>query len=608
MKKLGKMFRKVTWMGMGIIMGLTTQVKSQDAALAQQYLEQQEYQKAKEVYEKIIKKGTESPQVHKNYLITLENLKEWNEAEKYLKRQIKRKPDNPYYRIDYGFLLEKQKKNEESSKYLDKVINENLKNALETEEVAKYFVDNKQYEWAEKTYKAARKKNGDPQAYSFQLAELQRILGNTTGMLEEYINIAANSQNIGALQNALQDNLTTPEDYDKLEQLLIEKVQQNPNERTFSDLLIWFYVQQKDFSKAFFQARSIDKRYKLGGEKVMEIGLISMQNKDFKSANSAFEYLVKEYPQSPNYPVSRRYLITAKEELVKNTYPVDLEQIKSLISDYKQLISEIGRNQQTAEALRNVASLYGFYLDQKDSAVHYLNEAIATARTDNQLIAKCKIDLGDMYLLKNEPWESTLLYSQVEKEVKDQPIGYEAKLKNAKLSFYKGDFELAQSHLDILKMATSREIANDAMDLSLLIQDNLAMDTVGEALKQYANVELLLFQHKNGEALQKLNEMEATYASHSLADEILWLQAQVYMQENENQRAVEKLEKIVSNYGYDILSDDAHFLMAKLYEEKLKEKEKAMQLYQAHLTKYPGSIYVVEARKRFRQLRGDQVN
>jgi TolA-binding protein len=428
-------------------------------------------------------------------------------------------------------------------------------------------------------------------------------------MVEEYINIASeNKSNLSGLQNILQDNLTRQEDLEKFEQILIAKIQKEPGQSIYSDLLIWYYTQQKEFTKAFFQARSLDKRLKMEGAKVMEIGLISLQNKDFKSASTIFEYLVKEYPRSSSYPTARRYLILSKEELVKQTYPIDKEQILSLIADYQRLITEIGKTPQTAEALRSMGLLHAFYLDQKEEGLNYLNESVKIARADNELIGKSKLDMGDIYLLKNEPWEATLLYSQVEKSNKEQPIGYEAKLRNAKLSYYKGDFELAQGHLDILKMATSREIANDAMDLSLLIQDNTAMDTLGEAMKEYAFIELLLFQNKNEQALQGLNSLLEKYPKHSLTDEVYWLQAQIFMKENQNEKAIQQLEKIVANYPLDILGDDAHFLMAKLYEEKLGEKEKAMELYQNHLTKYPGSIYVAESRKRFRQLRGDSVN
>ena len=158
--------------------------------------------------------------------------------------------------------------------------------------------------------------------------------------------------------------------------------------------------------------------------------------------------------------------------------------------------------------LRSEALLFANYLDQKDSAIQIINKLLTNPRTSLHLKSKAKLDLGDIYLLKGEPWESTLLYSQVEKVQKENPIGYEAKLKNAKLSYYKGDFRLAQEHLDILKQATTREIANDALDLSMRIKENIAFDSVGEALKQYASIELLLYQNKNEQALKQIQMLK----------------------------------------------------------------------------------------------------
>ncbi|QHT67907.1 tetratricopeptide repeat protein [Rhodocytophaga rosea] len=599
---------KITCVGI-LLFHTSIQAQNQDIDLANQYLEQKEYEKAKAIFQKIIKRDDIDKIVYKNYLYTLQELKEWNEVDKYLKRHIKNNPEEMKYKIDYAFNLQKQGKENESEKYVEKLIDESKKDLAKSEVLASALMKENKLEWAEKVYLEARKNSGNPNLYALQIANLYKIQNNTIKMIEEYINLAMeNKNNLTVLQNVLQDNLTKPEEYEKLEQVLISRIQKEPTENMYSDLLIWYYIQQKDFNKAFFQARSMDKRMKLEGSKLTEIGMISLQNKDYKSASTIYEYLVKEYPQSPSYPIYRRYLIMSREELVKNTFPINRDQIQSLIVDYQRLIGDIGKTQQSAEAMRNMAVLYGFYLDNKDTALFYLKESVKYARQNSDLIAKCKIDMGDIYLLKNEPWEATLLYSQVEKSNKEQPIGYEAKLKNAKLSYYKGEFELAQGHLDILKLATSREIANDAMDLSLLIQDNLAMDTVGEAMKEYASAELLLFQNKDQEALRKLEAMNEKYKGHSLSDEILWLEAQINIRSNENLKAVEKLEKIVNNYGHDILGDDAHFMMAKLLEEKLNDKEKAMELYQNHLIKYPGSIYSVEARKRFRQLRGDRVN
>jgi tetratricopeptide (TPR) repeat protein len=606
MRKAFKFILLFAWIGR---ISSVTFAQQQDIKLADEYFQQNQYEKAKAIYQKLAKEEAIAGQIHKKYLQTLNYLREWSEAEKFLKKRIKANPDVITYKAEAGLLAEQQNKQNEASKIFDKAIDEVKNSNPKINELAQFFIENNKLEWAEKLYREGRKNSNDKTAYAFQLAQLYKMTNNTEMMLEEYLVVSLeNRDNIIFVQNALQDALTSPEDFEKLEKVLLSKVQKEPNETVYSDLLIWYYIQQKEFHKAFLQARSIDKRFKLEGFKLIEVGQISLQNKDFKSASEIFDYLVKEYPQSPNYPINRRYLINAKEELVKNTYPVNPTEIQSLIGEYQSLIEQLGKNTKTVEALRNMALLYGFYLNKKDSATALLQEAITINRQDPRFVAKCKLDLGDIYLLKGEPWEATLLYSQVEKSDKEQPLGYEAKLKNAKLSYYKGEFDLAQGHLDILKLATSREIANDAMDLSILIQDNIGLDSTGEAMREYAAIDLLLFQNQDQEALQKLDQLLKKYPGHSITDEVLWQKGQIYIKQNENQKAIEQLEKIVNEYGSDILGDDAYFLMAKLIEEKLGQKEKAMELYKTLLTKYPGSIYVVEARKRFRQLRGDAPN
>ncbi|MDJ1473117.1 tetratricopeptide repeat protein [Xanthocytophaga flava] len=590
----------------GILSVLMCWGQQQEIKLADEYLQQNEPEKAREIYRKLIKEERVVPVVQRKYVQTLQKLQAWDEAEKFLKKQAKSSTEQPVYKAELAVIQDLQGKKEDAQKSVNRLIDDIKKNPQQIHQIAQYLLENQHPDWTEKMYLEARKSSGSPSEYAFQLAHLYKSSGETEKMLDEYVSIAAEAHdNLVVVQNAMQDDLEKPEDFEKLEKVLLAKLQKEPNQIVYNDLLIWFYMQQKDFHRAFLQARAIDRRMKMEGQRLMEIGQISLQNKDYKAASEIFEYLVKEYPQSNNYPMARRYLVNAKEELVKNAYPVDKGAIRSLIGDYKILLSELGRSPKTVEAMRSTALLYGFYLNEKDTAITLLQDAIKIARTDQRFIDKCKLDLGDIYLLKSEPWEATLIYSQVEKDEKDSPLGYDAKLRNARLNYFKGDFQLAQEHLDILKLATSREIANDAMSLSILIQDNTGLDSTGEAMREYANVELLLFQNRDEEALEKLNHMMTTYAGHSLADEILWQQAQIYMKRGNSEVAVEKLQKIVTEYGYDILSDDAEFLIAKLKEEKLGKKEEAMEMYKNFLIKYPGSIYVVEARKRYRNLRGD---
>jgi tetratricopeptide (TPR) repeat protein len=249
--------------------------------------------------------------------------------------------------------------------------------------------------------------------------------------------------------------------------------------------------------------------------------------------------------------------------------------------------------------------LHAFYLDEKDSAISILKEIIVHPKGGRELKARSKLDLGDIYILTNESWESTLLYSQVEKSMKETPTGYDAKLRNAKLSYFNGDFKLAQEHLDILKEATTREISNDAMKLSLLIRDNTGMDSTEEAMREYASIELMLFQNKTEMAKASIDALMTKIPTHSLVDELLWMKADILRKEGNFIAALELLEKIEKEYFNDILGDDAYYLSGVIYEENLLDTARAMEIYNDFLTRYPGSVYAADARKRYRTLRGD---
>jgi predicted Zn-dependent protease len=258
--------------------------------------------------------------------------------------------------------------------------------------------------------------------------------------------------------------------------------------------------------------------------------------------------------------------------------------------------------------MRNQALLYAFYLNDIDKAILILEKAISVSGNNFKFRDQCKLDLGDIYILKNEPWESTLLYMQVEKSQKEDNLGEIAKLKNAKLQYYTGQFDLSRDILDILKKATTREISNDALQLSLLIQDNTGLDTSEVAMKDFSRIDLLIFQNKYEESITELSKLFQIYKSHSLADEILWSRANMLLKVNKVEEASADLNNILENYKFDILADDALFLLAKITDEKYNDKPKAMELYKKLLVDYPGSIFGAQARLKFRELRGDFVN
>ena len=225
----------------------------------------------------------------------------------------------------------------------------------------------------------------------------------------------------------------------------------------------------------------------------------------------------------------------------------------------------------------------------------------------NKLKSQTKLSLGDFYLITGEVWESTLLYSQVDKDEKDSPLGEEARYRNARLSYYKGDFDWAQTQLEVLKSATSELISNDAIKLSVLIIDKLGLDTVATPMQMFARAELLMFQNKDSDAVGTFDSIMKLFPGHALIDDIEFEKAQMYVKHKEFEKAIPLLEDILKNFKTGLKADDATFLLAEINEQQLHNKEKAMELYKSIITDYSSSLLVVDARKRYRLLRGDKI-
>ncbi|MFD2932140.1 tetratricopeptide repeat protein [Spirosoma flavum] len=577
------------------------------ATLAEEYYKAGEFEKAANEYAKLLKTDVTWTKLSR-YVYSLQKTKKAEDAVKYLRKQQRSdEPNRPFYELLTGQLATQQGDTTLAKTQYNAAIQSSKSSIAKLEKIAAAFSEAGETRWAIRSLETAREVSKDPTAYSEELMALYRATGQTEKSIDEIITTSKQTEKKETVLAALQGFINT-KDEPLVEKALYTKIQQEPNELAYNELLIWYFVQKQKFTRALLQEKATDKRLKLNGSRVYDLGMLAMNNKEYKTAAEAFEYISTTYPQGQLYPFARRLVINAREEQVKNTYPVDKSEIRKLISDYQRMLQEIGTNVKTLDALRSTANLYGNYLDSKDTALTVLDLAIDLGKADKNFVDRCKLDKGDIYLLKGEPWESTLLYSQVEKSQKEELLGYEAKLKNAKLHYYRGNLAVAKDLLDVLKLATSREIANDAEQLSLLIVDNTGMDSTEAAMREYASIDLLLFQNKTDEAIDALNGMMKKYADHSLADEILWLRANTYMKQGKNTEAIEDLKKIVTTYPTDILGDDALFALGKMYEDRLKDKQAAMEAYQKVLTQYPGSIYGAEARKRFRVLRGDTLN
>lgn len=577
--------------------------------LANEYFQQGDLEKAKLIYAELAENPYNTQLIAGNYLSLLKSISEYDEAEKFLNKAIKTFPSNIQFQSSLAGLYKESGNLDKLDGYIKQLRKGSTTNPFQLSILAQYLANEQLYEESILFFKDSREVRNNPTVHALELASIYRMINNKSAMIEEYLNYASDSPNrLSYIKNLLQSFINEDEELDQLESTLIRKMQENPEDTKFAELLLWVELQRKNFYGAFIQARAIDKRNDRPGDRSMDIGKIALENGAFDDAVEIFEYVAKQYSDTRNYQYARRFWMEAKERKIKNTFPINAIEIRELASQYEALYHELLPSQTSFEALRSKALLHAFYLDEIDYAAQLLNTLVTNPRAGIQLISQSKLDLGDIYLLKGEPWEATLLYSQVEKAYKSHELGYNAKLRNARLHYFTGNFALAKGHLDILKKNTTREISNDAISLGMLITDNTALDTTDAVMQEFAKIELLIFQNKKQEANERLTQMLDKYNHHSITDEIFWLKSKLELESGNAQGAIGYLDQILSSYAYDILADDAAFKKAEIVEKQMKDTEQAKSLYQQFLIDYPGSMYVAEARKRFRQLRGDFIN
>lgn len=591
---------------------IIAQAQESDLELAEYYFNQGMFEQAKLYYEKIYK-SNQSNKVYQNYLKSLIALNDFEQAEKLAKKKIKDNSKDAKTYVALGSVYKQFNKPDQAQEQFDEAVKKVEPTQMYITSLAREFDALGEYQYSLKTLEKGKAQSKDGYQYAYELANVRGSLGDLAGMTESLLNLLEeNPGNIQLVQNTfnrtlnLQDN---PADVDMLRTQLLRKIQKSPDsDPIFTEMLLWLFLQKKDFAAALIQATALDKRLNESGARVISLGDLARKNEDYATAVKAYQYVIEKGPMNDNYTLARvERLQTLKEELVKKP-GINTAAYTTLESDYETTLATLGKSPGTAMMMKELAHLKAFYLHKTDEAIALLQEAIDIPGLYGRQAALCKLELGDVKLFKGEMWDASLLFSQVELDYKEDMLGHEAKFRNARISYYSGDFEWAQGQLDVLKASTSKLISNDAIDLSLLITDNFNMDTITTPMEMYARADLLAYQNRFEDASITLDSIVNSYPMHSLMDEIWMLRANMFYKQAQYDSAKTCYEKIIDLYFTDILADDALFKLAELNENVFGDKEKAKQLYERLITEQPASLYVVDARKRFRILRGDAVN
>ena len=586
--------------------------QSNDEQLAIQFFNNKEYDKAIIYYEKLYDKNAYFH--YQNYFKCLIQTKDLKKAEKIAKKQLKSFPHQVVVYLDLAGVYEQNNEEKKASEQYAKAIKELPNDFNEISALGNAFRQKKLFDKAIEVYEKASRFNQSAYTYYNEKAETFKEKGDIKQMILIYLDmLESNPAELQNIQINLQNNLGYDDEQSGfknpiLKQELVKKIQDNPDKTILSEFLIFIQMQQKDFIGAFIQSKALDKRNKEDGFRLMDLGKICLSNEDYSTAEKCYEYVIQKGKENYYYSAAKIENANSQfEKLIRQAQvtPIEIDELKNKLT---AIINEFSINQLTVETVRKLAQLQNQYLNNTKEGMEWLNKVVNNPSIDKMSQAECKLELADLTLISADVWEASLLYSQVEKAFKYDLIGQEAKFKNAKLSFFNGDFKWSKAQLDVLKGSTSKFIANDAMDLSLLIGDAINIDTNEVPLLMFSSADLLILQNKFNEAIQRLDSINIIFSDHNLADDIYYKKGVIFSKLKKFDLAIEAFKRVNEFYSDDIFADDAFFKLAEIYQFQLNDIEKAKTIYQESLTKYPGSVYTVEARKRFRRLRGDSIN
>lgn len=590
----------------GILMTAMNFAQDTDQQLANHYYNEGDCDKALPYLEKTFEKNP-SKIIFQRYIHCLKEKGDDREILKVIEAQVDRSPNNYEYKVILAKEYERQNRQRKADKIIDDILDNLPGSPREIINAQKAFTEEGEHERALAVLKRGRQILGNNYPLNAQFAQVYGDLGETEKMINEYINLLDyNAGMLSTLKRVMPRMIDfeseDSESFELLKNQLIRAIQKNPNATSYNRLLIWSLIQRRNFSAALVQAKALDKRTTNNGKEVFNLGRIASKNKAYPTARKAFQYVIDLGNDSPYYYSAEKQLLNTQFKAITTTSDYTQEDLNATIANYKKTLERMEKNGKAIPIIEELAYILAYYADQKEEGVDLLKEALEYPRYNDIGRAEIKVLLADIYVLQGNIWDASLLYMQVEKQFKYESIGNEAKFKNARIFYYDGDFKYAQSQLDVLKSSTSKLIANDAMNLSLLITENLGLDSNYFAMEQFASADLMLQQHQFDTAFQMLDTITAIFPDHNLADDILMRKADAYIFQAEWQLAIEQLEQIAENYKDDILADDALYKIGDIYENQLFDFEKATTYYFRIMKKFPGSLFATKARKRYRAL------
>ena len=570
-----------------------------DYMLAERYYRDGAYEKAIQIFKVLYAKNPYNTTYLKRLVSSYQETSQFETVEKLLKQRLITNPKHSYLNVELGYNYEKQQQKETAKIYYDKAINSIKTNNGMGGFIGRLFNDNALLDYAILAYQETMRYNPNAN-YQFQIAQIYGEKGAFEKMFTSYIDlIDKNEDYLNTVQRFTSRYITDdPLNNNNIlfKKALIKKSVSNPK-NVWNQLLSWLFIQQKEYEKAFIQEKALYNRNPAYIVNIIDLGYNSFNNNAFDTAKKCFDFILEKSPFIDQILIANLYT-------VKIAIATNQENIESL---FDAIFTRYGKNSATLKIQLAYAEFLTYKKNKPEQAITVLTHAMDIAKSKFEK-AEIKLKLGDVHVFIGNYNKALIYFSQVQTSIKNHPLAQQARFKVAQTSYFKNDFKWAFAQLKVLKASTTQLIANDALDLFLIISDNQPKDSLDIGLQLYAKADLLAFQNKNTQAIDTLQRIIRDYKGQKIEDEALFKQADLFSKTKQFQKAINNYTQIIALDKDGIFVDDSIYQIAEIYLNQLINTKKASEYYQKIIFEHPSSIYLVDARKKYRKLRGDIVN
>lgn len=563
-----------------------------------------DYKSALPMYKTLHEKNRVQREYLKRLLTCYQQLGAYDEASAVISKQQKDFPTQISMEVEAGYNLQLQNKKTEAEIRYANALKGLEKYPQEVYNVGYAFKEINQLDHALAAYEISRSVN--PQIVTgIQEAQIYGEKGETEKMFNAYLDmIELDEEYLSSIQRYTAPFVSDdPADKNNLlyRKILLQRAQNNPK-NAYNQLLSWLYVQQKQYDKALIQEKSIYNRTQGNTQKIVELGIIALDNKDYLTAKDAFQFVLDNNKNEQLFFTLKNYLFQTEIALATNE-----TDFLALEKEFDTFFDEFGLQSKTIPVQLTYADYLTFEKNKPKEAIFLLQNSL-NLPVSNLVKGTVKVKLADILVYDNQFNQALILYSQVQLELKNSSLAQNARFKVARTSYFKGDFDWANTQLSVLKSSTSQLIANDALDLHLLILNNIGQDSLKRPLELFARAQLLSYQNKTGQSIDTLQIILDDFKGSAVEDDALVFQAELYAGLRQYKKAEANYLTVTGNYDKSILIDKAVYRLAQLYQTELNRPDLAKEYYEKILFNYPSSIYLVDARKQYRSLRGDLIN